>query len=76
MSEARARVRPGPGGHRTCRRHGAGSGDLEAGRGERGDTRPSVPPSEGSRTPRPWLGGDGWTPGSLLSPAELREQEI
>lgn len=29
VSEARARVRPGPGGHRTCRGDGAGSGSWE-----------------------------------------------
>lgn len=76
VSEARARVRPGPGGHRTCRRDGAGSGSCEAGLG--GARRGGTPglPSEGSRTPRSWPRGDGWTPGSLLSPAELPEREI
>lgn len=71
VSEARAQVRPGPGSHRTCRRDGAGSGSCEAGLG--GARRGGTPgqPSEGSQIPRSWTGGDGWTPGSLLSPAEL-----
>lgn len=79
VSEARARVRPGPGGHRTCRRDGAGSGSCEdrrdgAGRG--GDTRPAVGGLPGSRALCSWTGGYGWTPGSLLSPAERPEREI
>lgn len=76
VSEARARVRPGPGGHRTCGRDGAGSGSCEArlGGARRGGT-PGLP-SEGSRAPRSWPGGDGWTPGSLLSPAKLPKREI
>lgn len=49
MSEARAQVRPGPGGHRTCSRdaRAPGSGSCEAGLGGArrwggGDTRPAV----------------------------------
>lgn len=57
MSEARARVRPGPGGYRTCRRDGAGSGGLEArpgwaGQGERGHPGPRSARRPGAPGPR------------------------
>lgn len=65
----------GPGGRRTCRRDGAGSerGASRPGGAGRAGGQPALgSPSEGLRGPvtHAWLGGDGWTPGSLLSPAE------